>query len=255
MHRLMAIVTVLLLLPVTIRAAPEAGSVAETAKQEWIFTPDPALPNVLILGDSISIGYTLAVRALLKGKANIFRPVTPNGKGAENCAGTTLGVKAVERWLAGRKWDVIHFNFGLHDMKRVTETGGSRNSNKPEDPRQASVEQYAANLAAIVAKLKTTGARLVFATTTPVAAGTTNPWRDFTDPARYNAAALKIMNANGIRVNDLFALCEPQLGQIQLRQNVHFTAEGSRVMAEQVAKVIAEELNHKLIRCVQRSGI
>jgi acyl-CoA thioesterase-1 len=255
MHRLMAILTVLLLLPVTIRAAPEAGSVAETAKREWAFTPDPALPNVLILGDSISIGYTLEVRAFLKGKANIFRPLTLNGKGAENCSGTTLGVKAVDRWLVGRKWDVIHFNFGLHDMKRVTEAGGSRNSNKPEDPRQASVEQYAENLAAIVAKLKATGVRLVFATTTPVAEGTTNPWRDPTDPARYNSVALEIMKANGIRVNDLFALCEPQLGKIQLRQNVHFNAAGSRVMAEQVAKVIAEELNHKLIGCVQRSGL
>ena len=234
-----------LVVPAGLPAAPEVGSVAETAKQEWIFTPDPALPNVLILGDSISIGYTLAVRTLLKGKANVFRPVTPNGKGAENCSGTTLGVKAVDRWLAGRKWAVIHFNFGLHDMKRVIKAGGTRNSNKPDDPRQASVEQYAANLAAIVAKLKTTGARLVFATTTPVAAETTNPWRDPTDPASYNAVAQEIMKANGIRVNDLFALCEPQLGRIQLPKNVHFNAEGSRVMAEHVARVIGEELSHK----------
>ena len=173
-----------LAIPAGAPAAPEAGSVAETAKREWAFTPDPALPNVLILGDSISIGYTLAVRARLQGKANVFRPLTPNGKGPENCSGTTLGVKAVDRWVAGRKWDVIHFNFGLHDMKRVTEAGGTRNSNKPEDPRQATVEQYAANLAAIVAKLKATGARLVFATTTPVTEGTTNPFRDPADPRR-----------------------------------------------------------------------
>jgi hypothetical protein len=31
----------------------------------WTFTPDPALPDVLILGDSISIGYTPLVRQLL----------------------------------------------------------------------------------------------------------------------------------------------------------------------------------------------
>lgn len=41
----------------------------------WSFTPDPALPNVLIVGDSISIGYTRAVRAALAGKANVFRPM------------------------------------------------------------------------------------------------------------------------------------------------------------------------------------
>jgi len=32
---------------------------------------EPGLPRVLIIGDSISIGYTLDVRALLKGKANV----------------------------------------------------------------------------------------------------------------------------------------------------------------------------------------
>jgi lysophospholipase L1-like esterase len=242
-RRLIVIGTVLLSsLSATLRAAPEAGSVAETAKREWTFTPDPALLNVLILGDSISIGYTFEVRERLKGKANVFRPLTPNGKGAENCSGTTLGVKAVDRWLAGRKWDVIHFNFGLHDMKRVTEVGGTRNSNKPEDPRQASVEQYATNLAAIVAKLKATKARLVFATTTPVAPGTTNPFRDPADSARYNAVAVTLMKAHGIRVNDLFALCEPQLKKLQLPKNVHFTAAGSKALARQVADAIEEEL-------------
>lgn len=105
-------------------AAPEKGSIPELRKQKWAFTPDDTLPNVLILGDSISIGYTLGVRALLEGKANVFRPINAAGTGAENCSGTTKGVTAIDRWLGDRKWDVIHFNFGLHDLKRVTEPGG-----------------------------------------------------------------------------------------------------------------------------------
>jgi hypothetical protein len=50
------------------------------------------LPNVLILGDSISIGYTPFVQEYLKGRANVFRPMLENGK-PENCAGTTKGVE------------------------------------------------------------------------------------------------------------------------------------------------------------------
>ena len=72
---------------------PEAGSKAENSKKlNWSFSPDPALPNVLILGDSISIGYTLQVRKLLEGKANVFRPLNARGDAAQNCSGTTYGV-------------------------------------------------------------------------------------------------------------------------------------------------------------------
>lgn len=225
-------------------AEPEKGSHAEFVKQQWTFTPDDKLPNVLILGDSISIGYTLQVRALLKGKANVFRPLKHDGaRGGENCSGTTNGVTAIDRWLGDRKWAVIHFNFGLHDLKRVTEPGGDKISDNPQDPPQATAEKYAGNLATIVTKLKATGARLVFANTTPVPDGCKKPFRDPADPPRYNAAAAKIMQANGVRVNDLFAFCQPQLDKLQSPKNVHFTAQGSQALAEQVAKVIEEELN------------
>lgn len=236
--------TALLLAPLanTLHAAPEKGSRAETTKQQWTFTPDPKLPNVLILGDSISIGYTLEVRALLEGKANVFRPLSADGKKAENCAGTTMGGQEIDRWFGGRKWAVIHFNWGMHDLKHVTTPGTGQNSNKPNDPVQATVEQYAQNLTAIVKKLKATNARLVFATTTPVAPGTTNPLRSPDDPPRYNAVAVKIMEANGIRVNDLYALCKPQLDKLQLPKNVHFKPAGSQTLAKQVASVIEEEL-------------
>ena len=50
------------------------------------------------------------------------------------------------------------------------------------------------------------------------------------------------MKAHGIRVNDLHAFCLPQLEKLQLPRNVHFTAAGSKALAEQVAGVIREEL-------------
>ena len=222
---------------------PESGSKAETSKKlNWAFKPDSGLPNVLILGDSISIGYTLKVRELLKGKANVFRPVAPNGKTPVNCQGTTFSLTQIDTWLADRKWSVIHFNWGLHDLKHVTEAGTSNNSRKATDPYQATVEEYSRNLETLVGKLKATGAQLVFATTTPVPPDASGPLREVDAPARYNAAAIKIMKTNGIAVNDLFAFCEPQLEKIQSPQNVHFKAEGSAALAKQVAGAIEAAL-------------
>src|SRR6266446_6796002 len=64
---------------------------------------NPALPRVLLIGDSISIGYTVPTRDLLKGKANVHRI-------PENGGPTTVGLKNLTKWLGDGKWDVIHFN-------------------------------------------------------------------------------------------------------------------------------------------------
>jgi hypothetical protein len=224
-------------------ARPEAGSKAETSnKLNWSFTPDPALPNVLILGDSISIGYTLQVRKLLEGKANVFRPLNSRGDAPQNCSGTTFGVGEVDRWVAGQKWAVIHFNWGLHDLKHVKAPGSNDKSDNPTDPVQATLETYSKNLEQIVGKLKATSAKLIFATTTPVQAGTTNPLREPEAPKAYNAAAIEIAKREGAVINDLFSFCEPQLGKLQMPLNVHFTPEGSKALAEQVAGSILKHL-------------
>ena len=213
------------------------------AKQRarWSFEADESLPNVLIIGDSISVGYTLEVRKQLAGKANVYRPMGNNGT-PQNCQGTTLGVESIDNWLAGHQWDVIHFNWGLHDLKHVKEAGASRNSNDPNDPYQATVEQYSQNLTAIVEKLKATDAKLIFATTTPVVPESQGPLREADAPTRYNAAALEIMQTNEIEVNDLFAFCSDKLEEIQLPKNVHFKAAGSRLLGEQVAQAIETNL-------------
>jgi acyl-CoA thioesterase-1 len=223
----------LALLPVLAIAAPEKGSDVEKKKVNWNVVVDPKLPNALIIGDSISMGYTHPVRELLKGKANVIRP-------NENCSGTTKGVQAIDRWLGDTKWAVIHFNFGLHDLKHVAKPGDDKATSNPQDPPQATVEKYTENLEIIVKKLKATGARLIFATTTPVPAGT--KIREQGGEARYNETALKIMKANGIAVDDLHAFCAPQLDKLQKPHDVHFTDTGSRSLAEQVAKSIAAEL-------------
>ena len=191
--------------------------------------------RVLILGDSISMGYTPVVKRLLKDDFVVVRP-------RENCAGTTKGVAKVDRWLQleGGGFDLIWFNFGLHDLKRVKPDG--KNSNDPADRRQAEPADYERQLREITKKLQATGARLVFATTTPVPEGGVRPHRDVQDPERYNAIAREIMQTHGAEVVDLYAFALARQEQIQPRVDVHFTKQGSRLLGEHVAAKVRAAL-------------
>jgi acyl-CoA thioesterase-1 len=193
---------------------------------------DPKLPRVLLIGDSISIGYTLPVREALKGRANLHR-IPANG------GPTTRGLEAIDEWLGQGRWDVIHFNWGLHDLKYVDAKGSLSASTSMGQP-QVSLEAYEQNLDRLVSRLKQTGARLIFATTTPVPEGAAG--RIPADADRYNAAARRVMQRHGVTVNDLYAFAQPKLAEIQLPANVHFTPAGSQALAQPVAQAIAAAL-------------
>lgn len=202
----------------------------------------PAKKRILLLGDSISIGYTPIVQKTMTEEAVVLRPMKAEGGKAENCMGTTDGVKHLDRWLQidGGKWDVIHFNWGLHDLKHVDATGAV--SNLESDQPQASLEAYEKQLRELVGKLKATGAKLIFATTTPVPDAVLKPWRTNADVIRYNEIALKIMKENQIAVDDLYTFMKPRLAELQLPANVHYKPEGSQALAGEVVKVLREHL-------------
>jgi len=199
------------------------------------------LPNILIIGDSISIGYTPFVREMLKTKANVLRPMLADGK-PENCSGTIKGVENIDRWIGDTKWEVIHFNFGLHDIKHVDPVTGE-GSNNPKHPQQAPLKQYKQNLEIIVEKLKATGAKIIFATTTPYPDVVEGPLRKPGMPVKYNREAVKIMNKNGVIINDLYVFMLPRMNELQLPKNVHFTEQGSFELAKKVVERINEALD------------
>lgn len=203
-------------------------------------SPTPQGPQrVLILGDSISMGYTKEVRTLLGSGYIVVRPMQKDGVRMENCAGTTKGIGNIDRWLAldGGPWDVIHFNFGLHDLKRV-DARSRNNSDDPSSPPQADLATYSKQLTNITDKLEACGARLIFATTTPVPPGKVRPHRDPKDVELYNAAARAIMIPRQIAMDDLYAFALPLLAELQVPVNVHFTPEGSVALAHEVARSI-----------------
>ena len=130
---------------------------------------------------------------------------------------------------------MIHFNFGLHDVKYLDEKGTLVS---PEKGQQvASVAEYEKNLRTLVASLKQTGAKLIFATTTPVPAGSAGRVEHSEIP--YNAAAIRGMKENGVAVDDLHAFVVARQDKIQLPKNVHFTSDGSEQLADVVVASIA----------------
>src|SRR5437667_12216735 len=96
-----------------IAALPAFAQVNDFSPQSPAFAPvvdQPGLARVLLIGDSISIGYTVTVQKELAGAANVHRI-------PENGADTANGLKNIDAWLGGSKWDVNHFNWGLHARK------------------------------------------------------------------------------------------------------------------------------------------
>jgi lysophospholipase L1-like esterase len=218
----------------TISAAADSPAKAPAKAKP---TPDPALapvedvaglPRVLLIGDSVSIGYTLPTRALLQGKANVHRPPT-------NCSSTGNGLANLKLWLGDKQWDVIHFNFGLHDAKLP-----------PEGVRHAPPDVYEKNLRELVKQMKATGAKLIFATTTTVPnGGNISPTRRFGSVDEYNAIAKRVMTENGVAIDDLHAAITPHLANLQRPNDVHFSAAGSELLAKQVAASIEAALKSK----------
>ena len=157
--------------------------------------------------------------------------------GAGQAAAQTFTVD--DSFGEGGDWDVIHFNFGLHDLKRIDpETG--KGSNNPDDPYQASPERYEAQLREIVRSLQKTGAHLIFATTTPVPTGV-RPYRAPEDAVEYNRIAVGVMEKAGIEVNDLYGLALPYLATLQQPENVHFTKDGSYALSLAVVQSVGRK--------------
>lgn len=205
--------------------------------QNPVYAPikdDPDLPRVLIIGDSISVGYTLPTRALLKGKANLHRPPT-------NCGPTTRGLEQIDDWLGDKPWDVIHFNWGLHDLKYMNEKGGLVDVDKGK--QQVPIDQYEKNLDALVKRLKKTKAKLIWRNTTPAPEGSKG--RVPEDVVKYNEAAARVMKKHEVQIHDLYSFAKKHEKEIQRPKNVHYTAEGRVKLAEQVAAVILKSLEAK----------
>jgi acyl-CoA thioesterase-1 len=153
----------------------------------------------------------------------------------ENGSATGVGLAKLDAWLGSGKWDVIHFNWGLHDLKHWKD-----GKMDPAGPQVTVVADYEKNLRELVKRFKATGAKLIWASTTPVPEGTIG--RVAGDEVKYNEAAARVMKAEGVAIDDLHVVAAARLPELQRPANVHFTDAGSRALAQKVAESIRAQL-------------
>jgi len=184
------------------------------------------MKKVLLLGDSIREGYEPYVRELLTEEADVMAP----GKNGRFAKYTLWGVNLWLKELGSPCVDVVHWNNGLWDVHREA----------PMTEPLTSIEEYVHTLDRIADELARTGARIIFATTTPVradAVGRTNGEID-----QYNEAAARLMKERGIALNDLNGALRPRLNEYVCEDRLHLTDAGSRRCAERVAAAVREQL-------------
>ncbi len=190
------------------------------------------LPRVVLIGDSIRMGYAPLVAKRLAGRAVVVSAAANGGDSANV-------LKHLDEWAVRVQPTVVHFNCGLHDLKRFKQGG----------KYQVELDAYRANLRRIVERLrKETTAALVFANTTPIldarhAQRGANFDRTEADVRRYNEAAQQVMDELGVPVHDLHGLVE-RGGPAKLlgKDGTHYTPEGNARLAEAVADCVLRHL-------------
>ncbi|VVP19382.1 hypothetical protein PS858_03726 [Pseudomonas fluorescens] len=187
--------------------------------------------NVLIVGDSISMGYTPFVQQIMGDKANVSHY-------DDNSRDTNYGLANIDTWIGSTKWDVISFNFGIWDMGKVHPLYPNQGHNGPV---AVPLAQYESNLDAIITKLKLTNAKLVWQTITIIPEGEPNRYAGDEDP--YNAVAVRVMKKHGIPVNDLHTLTKAFPAELfREPHDVHYNDAGYKKIAESVAASIKKQL-------------
>lgn len=176
------------------------------------------LPRVLLIGDSITRAYYPEVEKHLTGKAYVGRLAS-----SAFISDPAL-LKQIEMVLREYKFDVIHFNNGMHGW-------------------QHSEKEYAQAFPEYLATIKryAPGAKLIWADTTPLKVSPVLPADNQTQAtderiAARNAIALKCVQAAGIPVDDLNT---PMRGHPEYHNgNVHFNEQGIAIQSAQVAAAI-----------------
>lgn len=193
-------------------------------------------PSILIIGDSISIGYTPFVTEDLSNKADVFH--NPG-----NAQHTGTGLKKIEEWIGNKKWDIIQLNWGLWDLcYRHPDSKVQGNRDKVKGKITYTIDEYASNLDSIVTiLLRKTEAKLIFVTTSYIPKNEAGRFEN--DAIRYNEAAKKIMKKHSVIVNDIYHQSIPihqKFGKGS--DDVHYSNQGYEKLSELVTKFLETEI-------------
>jgi len=202
--------------------AQPSSSLPEEIEWTWEVRPphpDPKLPNVLLLGDSITRNYFPEVKKDLAGVANVYLMASSTSVGDQR-----LPRQIVEfSTMMHVPFQVVHFNNGMHGWRYT------------EAQYKAAFPEFLRS----VNNLVKSPAALVWATTTPVrsdaANGATNARVD-----ERNAIAAPLVKAAKITVDDQHALML-QHGDLH-QDSIHFNPTGANLQGDQAAETVKAAL-------------
>jgi lysophospholipase L1-like esterase len=185
--------------------------------------------KVVLIGDSIRMGYQPFVTRKLEGKAEVWGPGT-------NCRHSLWALDHFQEWVADQEPDVVHVNFGIHDA-----------SIQADGEHQILLDQYRLCLKRFIGKVKALeNVRMIWATITPLYIAEEgvpmSDWKPKTEAEIdvFNAAALEIINAEGVAVNDLQdVILRNDFSKCLTQDGCHMTELGNEVLSEAVVEVIA----------------
>ena len=196
------------------------------------------MKKVLLLGDSICAWYSRRVAEALDGKCEVVYDNTENGR----FSAFTLH-KLGQLIEKHGHFDIVHFNNGYWDMATL-----------PNGEYMLSPEEYTHFLKRIIDLSRFCGADVIFATTVPLpsdgeAADNAGTGSNVEFKANrvefYNKAATELCEKENVTINDLYSLCLKVENYYKGPDNLHLTDEGNQACAEQVAKVILEEIERR----------
>jgi hypothetical protein len=166
-------------------------------------TPGPKLPpsttlkNLLVIADSVSIGYTSTAANYVSDIALLQHgpyDISDGGAGSTAVGEICLNNFLVTQAQVPVQWDAILFNFGLHDMQTDA----------------ASKATYKRQLTNITTRLNATKAKLIYALTTPFMPAFTS---GNTIVPELNQIAMDVMKLfSNIEILDLYTLVTNHCG-------------------------------------------
>lgn len=188
------------------------------------------MKNLLLIGDSIRLGYDKSVKKTLEGKANVFFP-------EENCRFASYVLRYVQDYIneANTNIDVIHWNTGLWDCLRLFEE-------EPHTP----IDVYAYYIDRICVRIRKfcPDAEVIFATSTSVLSEEMG--KDFKryneEIEAYNKAAVEVVKKYGFEVNDLYAVSTSLPKEAHSDPVHYYTTMGTEIFTNKVLSVVAPYL-------------
>ena len=183
--------------------------------------------KVVLIGDSIRMGYQPLVMKKLAG-IDVWGP-------EENCRHSVCALDHFHEWVVTQEPDVVHVNFGIHDAS-VLDDG----------ERQILLPQYRLTLQRFISRLEEVpGMKMIWATTTPryrpEPDAPMDRWSVWDEMGieEYNAAALEIVNREGLPVNDLHqVIIRNGFAKGLTDDGCHMTEFGNEVLSDAVVEAV-----------------